>query len=182
VPRPLPRSSRRSLLHGVVATAGLGGLATTSALGLSGCSADDPAPAPGTPVTSSTAGTNGPDGPDEAADAGDADTALVAQVVEELSQARARVLAQRRAHPPLADRLRPLERLHARHAAELGGLVDVPAVRAERRRGRVLARVADTEARLQERLVAHAVAADSGALALLVASMAAGVAQERARL
>ena len=72
----------------------------------------------------------------------------------------------------------------ARHAAELGGLLTAAAVarRAERRRARVLPRITTVEDVLQQRVVDHAVAAESGALALLLAAMAAGLAQAREAL
>ncbi|WP_323792148.1 hypothetical protein, partial [Nocardioides sp.] len=70
------------------------------------------------------------------------------------------------------------------HASELGGLVTAAtaAQQAERRRARVLPRITAVEAVLQQRLVDYAVAAESGALALLLASMAAGLAQAREAL
>lgn len=104
--------------------------------------------------------------------------------MRDLSRAHARVRANRRAHPSLARGLRGLERLHARHAAELGGLVAVRpgSVTAERRPGQVIPRLARDEGALERRLVDDSVDADSGALALLLASMAAGLAQERTRL
>ena len=126
------------------------------------------------------AGQGGP-GPSPTADP---DTELVALVLTEISRAHAQVKANRRAHRPLAGQLRSLERLHARHADELGGLVEVPAltIAAEPKQERVLARLGRLENRLQQQLVRYSVEADSGALALLLASMAAGVAQERAFL
>lgn len=137
-----------------------------------------------TPRGGSTGGSPAGSAPDTTAPAAapDADSALVAAVLDEVSAAHALVKADRRAHPSLARRLRGLERLHASHAAELGGLVAVSGAAAEKRRARVLGRLADAEADLQRRLVDHSVAAESGALALLLAAMAAGVAQERDRL
>ncbi len=115
---------------------------------------------------------------------GDADTARVTRVLEEISRAHAQVRAERRAHRPLAARLRRLERLHAEHAAELGGLVSIDAatVRPQAQQDRVVAALSSAEAELGRRLVRESVAADSGALALLLAAMAAGIAQETAQL
>jgi hypothetical protein len=146
-----------------------------AALGAAGCSTD------GSDGPRSTGDAGGPASASSPGTAGeDPDSALVALVVRDLSLAHARVRADRRAHPPLADRLRRFERLHARHAAELGGLAPVRSseVDAEPRRGRVVAGLAIAETRLQQRLADHAVAAGSGALALLVAQMAAAVSQE----
>ncbi|CAN5343462.1 hypothetical protein BH09ACT12_BH09ACT12_09750 [soil metagenome] len=108
----------------------------------------------------------------------------MAQLAAELSRAHARVHANRRAHAPLRGSLRGLERLHARHAEELGGLITVAGapVTAEKAQEQVLPRIERAEARLQRRLVRDSVAAQSGALALLLAAMAAGLAQERTRL
>lgn len=174
--RTLPRSSRRSAL----------GLGLAVAFAGSGCS---PSSAP----TQSRSPKGRAGTTDQSVDAGsttaavpdaDPDTALVAQVLDEVSQIHARVRANRRAHRPLTQRLSGLERLHARHAAELGGLVSVSATSApaEKREARVLARLDAAEVRLQRRLVRASIAAESGALALLLAAMAAGIAQERTRL
>lgn len=114
----------------------------------------------------------------------DPDTELVASLLQDLSLAHERVRVNRRAHRALAGPLRRLERLHAAHAAELGGLVAVApgAVGAEKREKQVLGRIAAAEQALQRRLVRGSVNADSGALALLLAAMAAGLAQEGTRL
>lgn len=151
---------------------------------LSGCSSDS---SPAEPTPSS----GGPTPPPESdADGGEPtlpttpDSELVAQVRDELSRARARVQANRRVHPSLAARLRTTERLHARHASKLGGLVPVEgtSATAEKRLATVLPRLGAAESGLERRLVRASVAAESGALALLLAAMAAGVAQERTRL
>ena len=164
------------MLRGLVTTGGLSGLTGLTVLGVGGCTSP-PEPSPGRP-----AGRAGvpPDARSTASE--DPDTALVALLAAEISRAHARVRANRLAHPELAPVLRRLERLHARHAAELGGLTEVNPLAAEPRRGRVVPRIAAAETRLQRRLVADAVAAESGALALLVATMAAGLAQEQVLL
>lgn len=180
--RPRPRTSRR---------AALGALLGVTATGCALTSTSEPtSTSPGTTAdgAGSTAGEETkrtPVGTESIAPgSADPDSDLVALVVADLSDAHARVRANRRAHPALADRLRGLERLHARHARELGGLVTAPAParQAERRRGRVLPRITAVEDVLQQRLVDHAVAAESGALALLLAAMAAGLAQAREAL
>ncbi len=114
----------------------------------------------------------------------DPDTELVAQLLSELSVVHERVRVNRLRHRSLAAPLRRLERLHAQHAVELGGLLPVSAgtVAAEKRKNRVLERLAKAEEKLQGTLVRGAIVADSGALALLLAAMAAGVAQESTRL
>ena len=175
--RPLPRTSRRAALGVLLATAATG-------CALRGTSTPSPAPADSSEGTGRAAAAEETKRTPLDPDSADPDSDLVALVVADLSDAHARVRANRRAHPPLADRLRGLERLHARHAAELGGLVTASAVarRAERRRARVLPRITTVEDVLQQRLVDHAVAAESGALALLLAAMAAGLAQAREAL
>lgn len=180
--RPLLRTSRRAALAallGVTAT----GCALTST---SESTPTSPSTTAGSAGSTSGEETKRTSAGTPSVDAGsaDPDSELVALVVADLSDAHARVRANRRAHPALADRLRGLERLHARHARELGGLVSAPApaLRAERRRARVLPRIAAVEDVLQQRLVDHAVAAESGALALLLAAMAAGLAQAREEL
>lgn len=181
--RPTPRSSRRVVL-------GLALGVGAAVLGAAGCSSersDGPEGSAGSGDPSARGkGASTREGAASAASTGgeDPDSALVALVVGDLSLAHARVRADRRAHPPLAEALRRFERLHARHAAELGGLVAVPAeaVAAEPRRRRVVADLTIAETRLQQRLADHAVAAGSGALALLLAQMAAAVSQELALL
>lgn len=175
---PPRRASRRAVL----------GLGLAAATAVSGCSSTgtesapplDASPSNPSNPTTSPAGSAGAGATDAAA----ADTALVTLLVEEISRAHALVRANRRAHPLLATDLLALEHLHARHAAELGGLVPVAAstVRTERRQDRVRPRLVSVEERLQRRLVDDSVAAGSGALALLVAAMAAGVAQQASLL
>lgn len=174
--RKLPRSSRRSAL----------GLGLAVVVAGSGCSPSgaptEPLPPKGRARTTDRSADGGTAAP--APGDSDPDTALVAQVLDEISQLHARVRANRGAHRPLAGRLRNIERLHARHAAELGGLVPVSATQmpAEKREKSVLPRLGAAEVRLQRRLVRDSIAAESGALALLLAAMAAGIAQERSRL
>ncbi len=173
VSRPLRRTSRRAAL-GAGLTAGLG---LTGTLGACSTSSTPATPRPAPRATASGSGA-------AATDRGNAepDTALVASVLDAVSLVHAQVRANRRAHASLSVRLRGLERLHARHAAELGGLAVVTAPAAELRTSQVVAALASVEDRLQRRLVGACVDAESGALALLLASMAAGVAQERTRL
>lgn len=114
----------------------------------------------------------------------DPDTALVADVLQQLSVTHHVVRENRTAHPDLTQRLRPLERLHAAHARELGALVPVTGrvARPGDSDEQTLSRVDTAEARLQKRLVRAAVAAESGAVAQVLAAMAAAVAQARAVL
>ena len=161
-PTPL---TRRGLLAG-----GLGGLA----LAASGCDAIDgvlggeEAEQPGA-VTPT-------------APAADADGVLVEEVAAAIAAAAALAAATAAAVPSLAPLVRPLERVHAAHAAELGwsGTADAPDVRPAK--GPALRRVLRTEAALQDRLVAAVQDAQSGAVAQVLASMAAAVAQQRAVL
>lgn len=170
---PLPRASRRTALGGSLAVV----------LGASGCSLlsdEDDAPR----SSSSTAPSPGAPAATQTVPGPDADVELVTDVLRQLSITHHVVLGNRRAHATLKQQLAPLERLHSAHARELGDLVQVTGRTADPTEApaAALARVATAETRLQRRLVRAAVAAESGALARLLASMAAAVAQERTRL
>ena len=117
----------------------------------------------------------------------DPDVALVRDVLDEIAAVAGLVSSVGAAHPPLGDPMAALGRLHDAQAAALdaapsdGSATTSPgptfadpaaALRAVRRR----------EQRLQDRLVDWSVAARSGALARLLASMSAGVAQHLAVL
>ncbi|WP_139982101.1 hypothetical protein [Nocardioides litoris] len=153
-----------------------------SLLGVAGCSldldptTDDPTIAPsggpGSPV-----GTGAVPEPDDDAD-------LVASVLGALAVAHRTARVNARRHPDLARRLRPLERLHATHAAELGRLPSASGVVADAGEddAAVLARVGRAEARLERSLADAALEAASGALAQTLAAMAAGTAQLRTTL
>lgn len=112
----------------------------------------------------------------------DADTTLVNDVLAELGPALYLVRAVRRRHDSLRGRLAPLDDLHEAYVAVLGGRVAaaVPQPPPDSRRAFELVRRG--EQRLQRRLVAAAVAAESGQLAKLLASMSAGLAQHLAAL
>ncbi len=168
-PPPAPVSTtRRGLL---LCGAGAGLL-------LAGCSADDgPAPAPGRSLSPATTG--GPDGADETTD--DAD--LVGQAREALAAAAALVAASRRSVPALRVPLAPLLALHEAHAEALGQPLDLPRPAPRPAPADpLLGLVRDREEQLQARLADLALAADSGALARLLASMSAGLAQRLVRL
>lgn len=173
MPRPLPRTTRRTALGGSLA----------AVLGASGCSllsgSDDARPSAG-----ATAPSPGAPGATETVPGPDVDADLVTDVLRQLSITHRVVHENRRAHASLRPALAPLERLHAAHADELGDLVPVVGRVADRAEAPAvaLARVATAEDRLERRLVRAAIAAESGALAQLLASMAAAVAQERTLL
>lgn len=154
-------------------------LGTTSACSLASSDGDPAAPsgAVSPPKPGTLAATETVAGPD-------ADAALVTDVLRQLSVAHRVVQQTRRAHPSLTARLRLLEQLHAAHADALGGLVSVIGRTADASEDAAvaLARVASAENRLQRRLVRGAVAAESGSLAQLLASIAAAVAQQRTLL
>lgn len=123
----------------------------------------------------------GPSG--AAASPADADEQVVSDALAVLGAARDRVHATLARFPTLHDDLAPLVRLHERHAAALAGRAHgrgrfiLPGSASAARAG-----VVDAEQRLQRDLAALAVRASSGALAGLVASMAAAVAQQVAVL
>ncbi|KRB76054.1 hypothetical protein ASE01_13540 [Nocardioides sp. Root190] len=160
---PLPLSRR-----GLVA----GGLAGTAAL-LGGCDAvgdlldGDDEPGVSGAVTPT-------------APAVDADSALVSEVTQAIAATSALATATGTTVAALARIGTHLARIHDAHLVELGGADPaqapvVPTDRATALKGLVLA-----EQRLQDRLVLAAGAARSGALAQVLASMAAAVAQQRA--
>jgi hypothetical protein len=146
----------------------LAALATTSAVALAGCDTGSPAIVlPG-----------GSDAPD------DADLPLVAQAVELCRQAREQ-LAPAAASAPLRAAVAPFVALHARHAEALRGAVPdggsttgsaSPAV-PPAAGVRTLDDVVALETRTRTGLVALAQRAESGQLARLLASMAAGISQ-----
>jgi len=112
----------------------------------------------------------------------DADSDLVATVLEAVTATGALATAVGTTVPALAGVATRLARLHEVHATELGGAeaADAPAVPASR--AAALRRLVQAETRLQDRLVTAAGEAESGALAQVLASMAAAVAQQRAVL
>lgn len=172
MPASPPPVSRRLVVAG-----GIGG----AALALSGCDLlddvlggdDDPG------VSGTPSGTVTPTAP-----AADADSTLVEGVVTAISGTSALATATGAAVPGLARATATLTRIHASHAAELGGTITpatpppaVPAARAA-----ALRRLLRAEADLQGRLVDAAQQAHSGALAQLFAAMAAALAQQQAVL
>jgi hypothetical protein len=104
----------------------------------------------------------------------DADADLVDEVLQRIAEVAAVVSEGRGQDPRLRRRLRPLAELHGAHGAALGA---EPLSLSTPRRGRTLAQVRAAETELQRQLTEAAVRAESGALAKLLASMAAGVAQ-----
>jgi hypothetical protein len=154
-PRPTrgPRATRRTALGVVVA-----GALATSGCDLGG-SGEASAPAP-----SATA-------------AGDPDAALVDDVVTEVDELLALVTAAADRRPALAPALAPLAALHRAHRDALPArepAATAPDVGGPARA--VAEQVLRREAQARERLADWAVAARSGGLARLLASMSAGVA------
>lgn len=148
--------------------------------GAAGCSFGSLDPTPDdptyTPTSAPTGATTAP-----TTTATDPDAALVDAVLVALATAHRTARENARLHPGLRARLQPLEALHRRHARELGELPRTTGVVAARQdsREQALARVDDAEDELDRGLQRAAVQADSGALALLLASMAASLAQHR---
>jgi hypothetical protein len=147
-------TSRRTALGGAIA----GLVALTS------CDSDDEPDNPGSEPTT--------------APPVDADADLVHDVVVRIGEALALLKAARDSSPVLGRALRPFVELHHAHLAALDAEED------RRSRGRQgdLDAVRRTEATLQRRLVEASVRAESGALAKLLASMAAAIAQHLAVL
>lgn len=151
-----------------------GGLAG-AALALAGCDAVDDL-------------LDGDDGPgvsgavSPTAPAVDADSDLVATVLDEVTATGALATAVGTTVPALAGAATRLARLHEAHATELGGADPADAPVVPTARAAALQSLTRAEARLQDRLVEAAGRAESGALAQVLASMAAAVAQQRAVL
>ncbi|UMG92020.1 hypothetical protein [Nocardioides sp. TF02-7] len=155
-----PRATRRAVLAACAGT----GVALVA-----GCGSDrtgGPAPGPGADPTEPAV---------------DADSDLVAEVAAELEAAVAAATATARQHRALRPLARRLASLHRSHLAELGRDGSVrPATAPPGPQAAARERLLRTEARLQRRLTAAAVEAESGALAQVLAAMAAAVAQQRA--
>ena len=107
----------------------------------------------------------------------DADAELVDRVGAHIATAWAAVSSARRQSPELRRSLRPLQRLHEAHLAVLDAGKDL-----ESRSQQVVREVRAAETTLQRQLTDAAVRAESGALAKVLASMAAAVAQQLAVL
>ena len=154
------RASRRGILGGVLV-----GLTAT------GCELDPPRDEPaGSGAT--------PGSEDDAPD--DPDSQLVRRVVDDLTSALALAGGIARAHRPLAAAVAPWRELHAAH---LEALEEDGRARPQRVAGPPPAlrdRLRREETALQRRLAEAAVSARSGALASLLATMSAAVAQQLA--
>lgn len=161
VDRPLRPTRRAALVGGAVL------LATT------GC--DLVGDRPGTdPDPSDSPGTSGSDASPDA----DPDESLVDEVRAEIATAAAVVLAAGRGRPSVSRRVGDYRRLHDRHLAALPGETGrVRRVRVAGDDAQALRRVTTAENLLQRRLADASVAAESGPLAALLASMSAAVAQ-----
>lgn len=111
-----------------------------------------------------------------------ADTDLVDEVTSQVVAALGVVLAARASSRRLGTTLRPLERLHGAHLRALGADDMKVATDAVEGAPPGLGGVRAAEVRLERQLTDATVAAESGALAGLLASMAAAVAQHLAVL
>jgi hypothetical protein len=157
-------------LPGVVATrrTALAG-AVGSALALAACDGGEPAASP-SPTAASTS--LAPADPDQA---------LVAQVVAELDELIAFTVAAAAARRAVAAWPAAFETLHRAHRSVLTEEeAQTPATRVRGSAGEVLDRVTRREERARRQLAEWAVAAQSGRLARLLASMSAAVAQQLA--
>lgn len=153
-PVPGPRATRRTAIGG----------ALTGAVVLAGCDLDppaaDPPSSPTTPTTSD-----------------DPDSVLVDAVIAELDELVALVTEAAERRPLLAPELAAFAALHQAHRQvlpERDGDVAAPRITGSPRDVGDLVR--NREHQTQSRLADWAVAAESGALARLLASMSAGVA------
>lgn len=156
------RTSRRGALIGTLAV-----------LTTSGCDALTPAPPADTGPGNETSEPTTESSPDP-------DEALVAEVRDDLTDVSVLVASALKARPGLRTELAPFGTLHARHLRALDSH------RPQDRRpvtggaGAVRTAVRAREARLEASLAAAALAAESGPLAALLASMSAAVAQQLA--
>ena len=184
VPSVVPRAAaatRRAALGGALAA-----LAAASACDVAQPSDESggaPGGAPGTGSASASGTGPGTRSDTPAATATeDPDAALVDRVLAELGEVSALVSAAA-GFAPLRASMRTLHGLHAAHRDALeGGPLTGPSPEAFAGPAEALRRVRAREQQTQRRLADWAVAAESGALARLLASMSAGVAQELAVL
>jgi hypothetical protein len=159
-PAPALRTSRRTTLGGALA----------GVVALAGCDlgSGDPASAPA-----------------PSADPDDPDAGLVEDVVDDVVATQLLVEALRRRHDTLRRPLGELVRVHDAHLEVLGSSPPQPSGRRPARTssaGEALAVLRARELRHQRLLADRAVAAQSGRLARLLASMSAAVAQQLAVL
>lgn len=186
--RQVPSSSsvlERALGRRSTLALGLGAAAVLG-LGLGGCDLDD--------LTGASAGAPGAEEPES-----DPDQGLVDSVLADLDQQLAAVVAARAATPSLRRALRPLEEMHRAHRAVLdpdtsgtatpsatpsaSASSPAPTPAADPPRPvRTLRRIGASETAHQAVLTAASVTARSGALARVLASMSASVAQHLAVL
>ncbi|MDQ6524248.1 hypothetical protein RB608_11580 [Nocardioides sp. LHD-245] len=169
MPDSPPPVSRRLVLAG-----GIGG----ATLALTGCDLIDDVL--GGPDDTGAPGVSGAVTP--TAPAADADSSLVGDTVEAISTTGALAAAVAAGFPALARRGARLARIHDAHAAELGGAVTAAAPAVPGDPKQAWATLLAAEAELQQRLVAAAQQAHSGALAQVLAAMAAALAQQQAVL
>jgi hypothetical protein len=160
VPRPA-RASRRALLTG-------GAVAGTTLLAASGCGST------GADRTARAAHD------DPTAPAVDADSELVEKVGGQVTSALSLAVATGASVPHLQPLSRRLSALHRAHLSELSQPDDVEDGEVKGSAETARARLLRAEEKLQQRLVRAALEAESGALAQVLASMAAAIVQERA--
>ncbi|WP_183099364.1 hypothetical protein [Nocardioides pelophilus] len=162
MPSPVPRASRRFVLTGTGAAAGV--LLVGAAAGCGQRQAD----------------MTGPAAVDPTEPAVDADSDLVETIGAQIAAALALAAATGAAF----DQLRPLTRrlvaVHRFHLGELGRPDEGRHGTVKGSPATARARLLRSEETLQQRLVRAALDAESGALAQVFASMAAAIAQQRA--
>lgn len=162
MPAPPASATRRTALGGTLA-----GL-----VALTGCDLADLDPRDDDdPTVSATTGTPV-----------DADQELVDEVTSELARLIAVLGAARTSFPRLRQETAPFRTLHVAHLDALAGDLAAPAeaVQLPATAADALRDIRTQEARLQRRLADWSVAAGSGTLARLLASMSAAVAQQLA--
>lgn len=162
LPQSLPR--RRVIVGGLL------GLGTIALLG-NGCDAATEPTGNGAPRQEVT----------PTAKSVDVDSDLVDRMTREIAAAAAVVAAVRRAAPSLRRVAKDLQRLHAAHLDELGWSGRPPQVPAVSRE-RAADRLGRAEADLRAALTDGCIEAHSGALAQLLAAMAAAIAQRQVAL
>ncbi len=151
-------------------TAGGGALGAT-ALGLSGCDVlDDVLGGDDDPGVSGAVTPTAP--------AIDDDSRLVGDIAAALAAASALATVVGTTAPALARSASRLSRMHEAHLVDLGGADPAPAPDFSGGKARGLRVLRASETDLQQRLVEGAERAGSGALAQVLASMAAAVAQQ----
>ena len=186
MPQPPPVTSRRTAV--VTTWAGLAGLTGLTGLAAAGCTGDSGGPSgDDTPISPTDPGTTAGTAAPPSGGGTDPDLAALQEARTVVGTRLDLVRRTSGRHRRLAATLAPLVGVHRAHDRLLAGATSRPRpprtpVPVPGERGRALELLHAQEATLQRRLAELAQDASSGAVARLLASMAAAVAQQAAVL